>query len=1114
MSATARERWSQDFPARFVPLSAWSARRLRLIGSALACLTLTLAILVVRDLNHRTLQVMAGEIRALDLAVAEEKSRYLQLLDQMLQRVQSQVTTLQIHTADEFGVRMAETETATYLATLLGNLPPGHGIGLFGADGEFLIGGRQETAKFNIANGQLFKTLRDQPDSSPGISIVEKTYYDSQRSLLIGRRLSAPDGTFLGVAMLVAPVSHLLAFYDVLNRQLPIAVTLLRRNGEVLVHYPLSASGPAVIPPSSPWYDLVAQGGGSYRSPAGHWNGLPTLVSVQPLQKFPLVMNISTHEEDVLAPFRGQAWNILAIGAGLSVVTMILFWTLARQIQIRESHTATLEKTGAALRASEIRLRDFAGMASDWFWELNADLRLSWISLASPRLDAGGSPLIDEQRWEYPDISSAPEKWAPHRRDLLERRPFDDVRYEQARRDGATRHFSITGRPLFDHAGAFLGYRGIGRHITGQIKMERDRDDARDRAERAEVLLRDGLDSMSESVIVWDAQDRLVLINDGYRRRYPAHDLDSQIGLTFEEIIRGQLAAGDFPEAEAAPDTWLASRVRHHRSATGGFDRVMPDGTWIWVTERRMRSGGTVTLHVDITEFKRTEIALRQSEERLDLAQEAAGIGTWELNLETNTMFWSRQMFRTRGLDPVQHTPVTGAAAAPARPDDVTKARLWLNDLRQGIRHGPIEEHISRPDGERRLLRLEGRAVADEHGIIHRIVGTSQDVTERQQIEQQLVQAQKMEAIGNLTGGMAHDFNNILSIIINNLELADQALGPEGEVQGLLSDALDAALRAADLTQRLLAFARRQALTFEPLDLNEIVSNLQRLLSRLLGENIQIILDLSPDLWSVNSDRAQVEASITNLAMNARDAMAKGGGLSITTSNQTLDAGYVARNPSARVGEYAVVTVTDSGMGMTPDVLTRIFEPFFTTKGTKGGTGLGLSMVFGFINQSRGHITVESKANAGTRISLFLPRADKGAVTPIKAPADVPEGRGERVLVVEDNALMRRAVGRQVASLGYHVVEAEGAHAALEILRHERVDLLFTDVIMPGEMDGVDLARLAQKTWPNLRLLLTSGFAGQRADSRMDSLRMARGILAKPYRRTELAQAVRLSLDT
>ena len=399
-------------------------------------------------------------------------------------------------------------------------------------------------------------------------------------------------------------------------------------------------------------------------------------------------------------------------------------------------------------------------------------------------------------------------------------------------------------------------------------------------------------------------------------------------------------------------------------------------------------------------------------------------------------------------------------------------------------------------------------------GILRDLTSQRREQLERLKLEAQLHQAQKMEAIGNLTGGMAHDFNNMLGVIIGNIDLLRDLKKDDTEVEELTDEALDAAFRGADLTRRLLAFARQQPLQPQRVEVNALVSGITRLLSRTLGEDVEISLHLSTELWPVVVDPAQLEASLTNLATNARDAMPDGGRLMVVTGNRYLDADYAAQHTEVVPGGYVMIEVSDSGSGMTQEVVDRIFEPFFTTKSRDKGTGLGLSMVFGFIKQSGGHISVYSEPGIGTTFRLFLPRMTGDVAAAEHASVAPPaHGRGETVLVVEDNAALRRVVTRQLGELGYRVLAAENAAAGLHLMEQHSIDLLLTDVVMPGGVNGRELARRARQRWPEIKVIFTSGFSEARLNGNADPWSSFTPLLGKPYRKEDLASAARQALD-
>jgi PAS domain S-box-containing protein len=395
-------------------------------------------------------------------------------------------------------------------------------------------------------------------------------------------------------------------------------------------------------------------------------------------------------------------------------------------------------------------------------------------------------------------------------------------------------------------------------------------------------------------------------------------------------------------------------------------------------------------------------------------------------------------------------------------------------------------------------------------------VGIIHDLTERKHTEAQLVQAQKMETVGQLSGGIAHDFNNLLTVVVGNAEVLSDMLKARPDMKMLADAIVQAGERGAELTQRLLAFGRRQTLRPEKIDCNGLVKGMEKLLRRMLSEAIEIRSALEADLWAAYADAGQLENAILNLAINARDAMAHGGALTITTANVPLDERYRDLHPEVNPGEYVMVAVTDDGHGMPKDVLERVFEPFFTTKEVGRGSGLGLSMVYGFVKQSNGHVAIYSEPGLGTTVRIYLPAVTTAAD---RAPSLVPSestlatGR-EAVLVAEDDPFVRSYAVTCLSSLGYSVVEATDGREALQKLSDgEHADILFTDVVMPGGINGWELADRARKIRPGLKVLLTSGYA---LETLAERGRLPSGaiVLNKPYRKAELAKRLREAMTS
>jgi PAS domain S-box-containing protein len=425
------------------------------------------------------------------------------------------------------------------------------------------------------------------------------------------------------------------------------------------------------------------------------------------------------------------------------------------------------------------------------------------------------------------------------------------------------------------------------------------------------------------------------------------------------------------------------------------------------------------------------------------------------------------------------------------------------------------QDLFTRLDGSKQWLRWEVQPWYSGENAIGGITIFCEDLTEQKRIQEQLVQAQKMEIVGNLSGGVAHDFNNLLTVILGNSELLSEELESRQDLAQIADNIGRAAEHGAELTQQLLAFGRRQILRPVEVDCNQLLGGLHKLLRRTLRADVEIRTDFDPNLPAAFADPVQLETAVLNLALNSQDAMASGGRLTITTSAAPLDVHYQSRHPDVQPGEYVLIAVTDNGEGIPKDILPRVFEPFFTTKEIGKGSGLGLSMVYGFAKQSDGHVSIYSEPSLGTTVRMYLPRALVGTsalpAQPRIEDAALPRGT-ETVLVVEDDPFVRSFVIKGLASLGYSVVAAVDGNEALQKLRADiQIDLLFTDIVMPGIVNGWKLADLARELRPGLPVVLTSGYALETLIER-GSVRAGLTVLTKPYRKADLAHRLREAL--
>ncbi|HYT32592.1 MAG TPA: PAS domain S-box protein [Thermoanaerobaculia bacterium] len=545
---------------------------------------------------------------------------------------------------------------------------------------------------------------------------------------------------------------------------------------------------------------------------------------------------------------------------------------------------------------------------------------------------------------------------------------------------------------------------------------------------------------------------------------------------------------------------WVSTTYSPHRNASGSIIGVI--GVIHDITARRQAA----------EELKRAEETLRESEAFLEKAQEIGRIGSWIFDAgPQGRLVWSRETCRIYGIPDGEFDGRVETFFDHVHPED---REAVLAASRAALDEGKpynFEHRIVRPDGSIRWVQERADVVRDAKGRALKMVGVVQDLTEGRQLEEQLRQSQKMEAIGRLAGGVAHDFNNMLTAILGYGEVILSQLPPGHPLREDAEEIRKAGERAAALTRQLLAFGRKQILAPRVVDLNRLVANLGNMLRRLIGEDIELLTKLDPELGSVRADPGQIEQIIVNLAVNARDAMPAGGTLTIETQNTVLDEAAATGGFAVRPGPYVMLAVTDTGEGMDEQTRSHIFEPFFTTKEQGKGTGLGLATVYGIVKQSGGYIWAYSEPEQGSAFRIYLPR-EKGTGESASAAAEArPDqtARGnETVLLVEDEEGVR-ALARKVLTLqGYRVLEASGPRRALELLAQDsgKIQLLLTDVVMPG-MNGRELATQVTQQRPDIRVMLMSGYTDRvEGDS-------AWPLLQKPFTPEVLARKVREVLD-
>jgi PAS domain S-box-containing protein len=583
------------------------------------------------------------------------------------------------------------------------------------------------------------------------------------------------------------------------------------------------------------------------------------------------------------------------------------------------------------------------------------------------------------------------------------------------------------------------------------------------------------------------------------------------------EIVGARLADlmdRDDPQNTAMLRAFIRSGYRltdaetHARTGTGERRIVLNNLVGIVEDGRLMRAWGTQR---DITAQRGAEEALRRSEESLRTFVDNAVFGIYRSTLDGRVLMANRTLARMLGYDAAD--AMVGADMRHLYDDAAERDRL-IRRYGEADRYEGLDTMWRRADGTPIPVRLSGRPLRDGSGHVVGFEGIVEDMRERRALEQQLRQAQKMEAVGQLAGGMAHDFNNLLTAVLTTTELIAAEL-PVGEtrIRGDLELIQTASQRGSDLIRKLLAFARRQRLALQPLELNPIVRELAGVLRRLVPEDIDIRLALDEGGAVVNADQGAIEQMLMNLATNARDAMAGGGTLRLETSHTTLTAEACAAKGWGKPGEYVVLAVSDSGVGMDAETQRHLFEPFFTTKPVDGGTGLGLAMVYGLAKQHDGFLDVESAPGRGTTVRVLLP-ASSGAVQRPSPVHAVERLRGaETILLAEDEDSLRRAATRLLEKHGYRVLAAASGTDALQLFRDHagEIDLVVADVVMPG-LGGPQLAGELRRSGCTVKVLFTSGYT-ERDVQETKALAPDEPFLAKPWTVTDLLTRVREVLD-
>ena len=777
---------------------------------------------------------------------------------------------------------------------------------------------------------------------------------------------------------------------------------------------------------------------------------------------------------------------------------------IAMEIE-RERFAEERDWAELALDQAEAKFRDIYDNADEGLFQSTPDGRFISANPTLARMLGYGTPseLIES----VTDIGAQLFLNAEEREACLaDLEAHDRIRGKEVRwrrKDGSVVWLSESAHAVRTSGGAILYFQGTVVDIT-------DRKAAEDALRTSEARLAGILDIAQEAVVSVDAAQKIQIFNKGAERIF-GYTAEEVMGRSLDILMPDRFRAGHQRYIDGFARAPEVSRLMNRRGEIVGL-RKSGEEFPAEASVSKLDIGRQVTYSImlrDITDRKMTEDALRDSEERFRSFAETSSDWLWETDENLRYIYFSGS-FERAGMGIDQRLGKTREETT-AEDSSLPKWQRHRADILARKVFRNFEHATQAQDGRLVQVSINGTPFYDAAGAFKGYRGTGTDITQRRTVEDQLRQAQKMEAVGQLTGGVAHDFNNLLAVIMGHAELLQDRLGEDDPSASAVARA---AARGAELTQRLLAFSRRQTLAPEAIDPEALVTGMMDLLRRTLGETIEIELTTEPQSWRTLADPGQLENALLNLAINARDAMPEGGKLVVGITNTTVDGTNAALYGDVVLGDYVELGVRDSGVGMEPEVMAHAFEPFYTTKDVGSGSGLGLPMVYGFVRQTGGFVTLDSEPERGTIVKLFLPRVNIATEEVREDRAgDAPQGRGESILVIEDDPEVRELARSMLKNLGYQVFEAEDGEAALAILKAKNgIDLLLADVVLSGGISGPCLVDEAKRDRPDLKIIYMSGHIDKVVESGHSPCR-ADAVFEKPFRKRDLAQKVRAVLD-
>ncbi len=771
-----------------------------------------------------------------------------------------------------------------------------------------------------------------------------------------------------------------------------------------------------------------------------------------------------------------------------------------------------LKKTEEELRRQRTMLARTESIAhlGSWEWDISRD-QVTWseelfnITGLDP---AEGAPSFSEQSKIYtPEdmkrlrkaVEACREKGIPYELEVQIKRPDGEKRYciDSGRAE------SEPGEPVS--------------RLVGFLQDITERRQAEETLRESNAKYRNLFEAASDAIYLIALDDGIIAEANSVACRMLGRTKEEILGLSIEDIDPNYPLEEFIKFWKDRPEEQPLLFESSHKKKNGALFPVEISGI-------KYRIGDKIVLYGrahDITERKKAEDELLRQRAMLARTESIAHVGSWEWDISRDQVTWSEELFSIVGLDPAEGAPSFANHSKLYLPEDMQRLKEAVDACLKDKRPYEIELRAIRKNGEIRYCLASGRPDTGPDGKVCRLVGFLQDITERkrqeeekEKLHEQLIQAQRMESVGRLAGGVAHDFNNMLSVILGYAEMAKEQVSPDHSLHANLEEILTAAARSRDITRQLLAFARRQTISPVVMDINKAISGMISFLDRLIGEDIELDWRPGEGLCQIRMDPSQIDQILVNLCVNARDAIRGGGKISIKTVKVTLDETYVAIHPGFAPGEFILLTVKDNGCGMDQETLESVFEPFFTTKEMAVGTGLGLATVYGIVKQNSGQINVYSEPGKGTCFKLYLP-CHKGAGNMESVTSDevIPTGSGETILLVEDEDAIMKMISKMLEKLGYKVLTTDSPEKGLEMVSGLTggIDMLITDVVMPG-MNGRDLANRLLELYPDIKVLFMSGYTADVIANR-GVLDDGLNFIQKPFTRKALAVKVRNALD-